>query len=226
MRHSLVRKDLSHGAWIAFDEAFLPASEADDLLDALLAELTWEQRDNVVAGRAIPQPRLCDWAGAYPYHFTGQTLAPRAPSAALAAISERVVAAVGHSFNHVVVNRYRDGQDWIARHADNERELGYRPLIAALSLGAPRRFELYRKKGRRTERKRLTHGSLLVMGGSCQHTWRHALPKDPSCQDERLNLTWRQLFGPPGWSRDRDADPNRRQAHAYAPPPGDLEEDG
>lgn len=204
------RRDIGHGAWIAYVEDFLPAGEADAALEALLAELAWEQRANVVRGEAILQPRLCAWAGALPYHFSGQTLPPRAPSPTLAALSARVIEAVAHPFNHVVVNRYRHGGEWIARHADNERELGYRPLIAALSLGATRRFELYRKRGRRTERKRLLHGSLLVMGGSCQHTWRHALPRDPACTGERLNLTWRQLMGPPGWQRDPAADPNRR----------------
>ncbi|TNE85603.1 MAG: alpha-ketoglutarate-dependent dioxygenase AlkB [Deltaproteobacteria bacterium] len=211
MNDALVKKDLTHGAWIAYDAQFLAPDEADAALAALLEELAWEQRANVVFGKEVVQPRLSAWAGAIPYRFSGQTLEPRAPSPTLAALSERVVDAVGHAFNHVVINRYRDGSDWIARHADNERELGYRPLIAALSLGATRRFELYRKKGRRTERKRLTHGSLLVMGGSCQHTWRHALPKDPACTDERLNLTWRTLHGPPGWSRDPSDDPNRRE---------------
>lgn len=210
MNPLLERQDLTHGAWVAYQEDFLSPGDADALLATLLAELTWEQRANVVGGRSIPQPRLCAWAGGYPYHFSGQTLAPRSPVPALARISERVVEAVEHPFNHVVVNRYRDGRDWVARHADNERELGYRPLVAALSLGAPRRFELYRKKGRRTQRIRLAHGSLLVMGGACQHTWRHALPKDPACTEQRLNLTWRRLYGPPGWTRDVRLDPNRR----------------
>ena len=55
------------------------------------------------------------------------------------------------------------------------------------------------------------------MGGSCQHTWRHALPKDATVTDERLNLTWRQLMGPPGWSRDWSQDPNRREGQADRP---------
>ena len=207
------RKDLGHGAWVVYEPDFLQPARAEDLLERLLDELTWEQRENVVFGKRIAQPRLCAWAGALPYRFSGQTLEPRAPSPTLDALTAEVVAAVGHPFNHVVVNRYRDGKDWIARHADNERELGYRPLIAALSLGVTRRFVLTRKRGRRAEKMRLEHGSLLIMGGSCQHTWRHALPRDPGVTGERLNLTWRLLHGPPGWTRNPADDPNRRSPH-------------
>ncbi|MCO4746897.1 MAG: alpha-ketoglutarate-dependent dioxygenase AlkB [Proteobacteria bacterium] len=205
------KRSIGHGAWIRVIEDFLPPSEADDALDALLAELAWEQRSNVVFGKEVLQPRLCAWAGAIPYKFSGQTLEARAPTPTLAALSERVLAEVPHPFNHVVVNHYRNGRDWIAKHADNERELGYRPLIAAVSLGATRRFDLLRKKGRRLVKLQLTHGSLLVMGGSCQHTWRHQLPKQAAVTEPRLNLTWRQLMGPPGWKRDWESDPNRRE---------------
>lgn len=206
------QESIGHGAWLAYVEDFLSRGDADAALGALMAELRWEQRVNVVFGKESVQPRLCGWAGGWPYRFSGQTLEARAPSPTLAALSVRVIDAVEHPFNHVVVNRYRDGSDWVARHSDNERELGYRPLIAAVSLGAERKFVLTRKKGRRTVNRRLAHGSLLVMGGSCQHTWRHRLPKDPACSEERLNLTWRQLMGPPGWRRDPSEDPNRRDA--------------
>ena len=121
-----MRKGLGHGAWIDYVEDFLSPAEADAAFSALLEELAWEQRSNVVFGEEKLQPRLCAWAGGYPYRFSGQTLEARAPTPTLAALSERVVEAVVHPFNHVVVNRYRDGRDWIARHSDNERELGYR----------------------------------------------------------------------------------------------------
>jgi alkylated DNA repair dioxygenase AlkB len=162
----------------------------------------------VVAGREIPQPRLMDWAGALPYRYSGQTLPPRELSPRLAALLARVAQATQAEFNHVVVNRYRDGRDTIGFHADDEPELGRSPLIASISLGAVRRFVLERK-GRRRSRKnlRLGHGSLLVMGGTCQHTWYHAVPKDAECQKERLNLTFRLLKGPPGWREPRPEPP-------------------
>lgn len=204
------QRDIGHGAWIRYWPDFLDQASADHAFNHLVEELTWEHRSNIIFGKTVLQPRLCAWAGAIPYKFSGQTLEARNPTPTLAALTSKLLEALPHPFNHVVVNRYRDGQDWIAGHSDNERELGYRPLIAAISLGAPRRFDLHRKKGKRRVRLQLEHGSLLVMGGSCQHTWRHALPKQASVTEPRLNLTWRQLMGPPGWKRDHDTDPNRR----------------
>jgi alkylated DNA repair dioxygenase AlkB len=102
-------------------------------------------------------------------------------------------------FNHAVLNRYRDGGDHMGWHADDERELGQDPLIAALSLGAVRPFQLSPKRKRRTVRTlNLASGSLLVMGGALQHTWYHGVPVDRSASGERINLTFRKLLGPPG----------------------------
>lgn len=193
------RVDLGRGAWIAYDGAWMPADEADALQAALTAELPWVQRPIVVAGREIPQPRLMAWGGEVPYRYSGQTLEVVPSTPTLAALTARLSALCGVPFNHVVVNRYRDGRDTIGRHADAEPELGWCPTIASLSLGARRRFVLSRKGRRKSRNLRLAHGSLLVMGGTLQHTWYHALPKDPACGRERLNLTFRWLKGPPGF---------------------------
>jgi alkylated DNA repair dioxygenase AlkB len=194
----LDRVDLGRGAWIAYEPTWLGEAEAGALCEELVATLPWEQRPIVVAGREVQQPRLMAWAGDLPYRYSGQTLPPAPLTPALAAILERANQACGAEFNHVVVNRYRDGRDNIGRHADAEPELGWCPLIASLSLGARRRFVLTRKGKRKERNLRLAHGSLLVMGGTIQHTWYHSLPKDPGSQAERLNLTFRRLIGPPG----------------------------
>jgi len=192
--------DLKGGSWLRYDPTWLPVEEADALLTALLAEVAWEERTIVALGQEIVQPRLMGWAGELPYRYSGQTLPPRAAGPALAAIQARIEAAAATSFNHAVLNRYRDGRDHIARHADNEPELGREPLIAALSLGATRSFVLELKRRRAVKRTlRLPHGSLLIMGGALQHQWRHSLPKAPPETGERINLTLRWLRGPPGW---------------------------
>lgn len=213
------RVDLGRGAWIAYEPAWIPAEEADALLVALTGELPWVQRPIVVAGREIPQPRLMAWGGEEPYRYSGQTLevVPMTPS--LAALTARASDACGVPFNHVVVNRYRDGRDAIGRHADAEPELGWCPTIASLSLGVRRRFVLSRKGRRKARNLRLAHGSLLVMGGSIQHTWYHALPKDPECRKERLNLTFRWLKGPPGFREPGTWIDAMRARAAAAPPP-------
>jgi alkylated DNA repair dioxygenase AlkB len=120
--------------------------------------------------------------------------------------------ATSAAFNHVLVNRYRDGQDSMGYHADAEPELGPEPLVATLSFGAPRRFLLRRHEragqkpagGVRPQREpplvlRLEQGSLLLMGGTCQRHYRHAIPRENADGlGERISLTFRRLLAAPG----------------------------
>ncbi|RME22483.1 MAG: alpha-ketoglutarate-dependent dioxygenase AlkB [Deltaproteobacteria bacterium] len=192
--------ELDPGTWLQHDSAWLEPEEADRLLSDLVAEVRWEERPIYAFGKAIMQPRLIGWAGDLPYRYSGQTLPPRAWTPALRRLHAAVEEATGQRFNHAMLNRYRDGNDHVSMHADNEPELGQDPIIASVSLGATRRFviQFKRKRGRKRS-YRLRHGSLLVMGGSFQHRWRHAVPRDPACEAERVNITFRLLHGPPGW---------------------------
>lgn len=200
------RVDLGRGAWIAYVAEWIAADEATALLEQLTAELPWEQRPIVVAGREVMQPRLLAWGGDLPYRYSGQQIEPRPLHPALAELMARAAAACEVPFNHAMANRYRDGRDSIGMHADSEPELGREPVIAAVSLGVRRRFVLERKGRRRARRNlRLAHGSLLVMGGTCQQAWYHGVPRDPACERERINVTFRWLKGPPGW-REPDAE--------------------
>lgn len=194
------RGELGLGAWIAYDAHWIPTDRADAAFADLMATLAWEQRSIVAFGREIPQPRLMAWAGELPYRYSGLTLEPRAEPPALAVLREAASAFAETPFNHAVVNLYRNGDDHVGWHADDEPELGRDPVIASISLGAMRRFLLSPKRKKRVQRPlRLWHGSMLVMGGSLQHTWRHTLPRDPSCTAPRINITFRHLHGPPGW---------------------------
>lgn len=189
---------LAHGAWIDYDEAFLPAAQADALLTNLRAELVWEQREIVLFGRRVLQPRLIAWAGELGYRYSGQTLEPRAWGAALEAVREAASACAGVAFNHALVNRYRDGQDSMGLHADAEPELGDHPVVATLSLGATRRF-VVQPRDRTADRRvfPLTHGALLIMGGTCQEHHRHGVPRDASVTGERISVTFRRLLAAP-----------------------------
>lgn len=202
---------LAGGAWIDEEPGFLSSDEANSLQATLLTELSWEALSTFTRdGRPVPQQREMAWGGDLPYRYSGLTLPPREVTPAVATLWPRVEAAAGQRFNHVVVNRYRDGNDNIARHADAEPELGWDPVIAAVSLGAVRKL-VFTPKWSRAERKwRMPHGGLIVMGGTIQHTWRHALPAMPSIREERINLTFRWLHGPPGWERPARVAPDRR----------------
>jgi alkylated DNA repair dioxygenase AlkB len=188
------RRELLHGSWVEYEPVWLGPTEATDMHAALVQELAWEQREVVLFGRRILQPRLIAWAGELPYRYSGQTLEPRAATSALHDVLGRVIGRTRTSFNHVLVNRYRDGADSMGMHADDEPELGNDPVVATVSLGVTRRFVLAPRRGNAPKHDyRLSHGSLLVMGGSCQSHYRHGIPKTPTIHGERVSLTFRAL---------------------------------
>lgn len=196
------RIQLSEGAWLGLWPHWLNDDEAHELHAALLRDVRWEQRHIVLFGKPILQPRLIGWAGELPYRYSGQTLEPRQWPGAAWRLLARINQATGAAFNHVLINRYRDGADSMGYHADAEPELGPDPLVATLSLGARRRFLLRRHGKHIIEAPRsfwLEHGSLLVMGGTCQRHYRHAIPRDTSPGvRERISLTFRRLLAAPG----------------------------
>jgi alkylated DNA repair dioxygenase AlkB len=194
------RLNLFDGAWLDVQGGWLAASAADELLDTLLRELAWEQRHIVLFGKQVLQPRLIAWAGELPYRYSGQTLEPRPWPDAARAVLASVNATACVDFNHVLINRYRDGKDSMGYHADAEPELGPDPPVATLSLGASRRFCLRRHDKRSGEPPRsllLEHGSLLIMGGSCQRHYRHAIPRAEDDLTQRVSLTFRRLLSAP-----------------------------
>ncbi len=193
------RIDLAAGAWVEYVPGWVESTEADRLLAAVRGELAWEHREIVLFGRRVPQPRLIAWAGSLRYRYSGQTLEPRAPTPTIAAIIARMSERTGVSFNHVLLNRYRDGSDSIGLHADDEPELGLDPIVATLSLGATRRFVLKPRRTRLgpTRSVELHHGSLLVMGGTCQRHYVHGVARQSDVAGERISLTFRRLLRAP-----------------------------
>lgn len=193
--------ELGHGAWVLHEPAWLDDVEASELLAALVRELSWQQKSIRLFGKWVVQPRLVAWAGELPYRYSGQTLDPLPRPGCLHTVWQRVEQQARAQFNHVLINRYRDGQDHMGWHADDEPELGRNPVIGSLSLGAGRHFCLKRKRSASRAGLDglwlLEHGSLLVMGGNIQHHYRHRVPRDRNVRGERINLTFRNLLRPP-----------------------------
>jgi alkylated DNA repair dioxygenase AlkB len=194
-----MRIPLAPGAWLDYDPMWLVPDEADGALAALYDELTWEQREIVLFERRILQPRLIAWAGDLGYRYSGQTLEPRAFTPTAGWLLARVRVQIGVSFNHVLANRYRSGDDSMGLHADDEPELGPDPLVAIVSLGAARRFVVKprRKTGHKRHDLTLGHGALLVMGGTCQRYYVHGVPRQAGVKGERISLTFRRLLRAP-----------------------------
>jgi alkylated DNA repair dioxygenase AlkB len=194
-----MRIPLTAGAWLDYDAEWLPTDEADDALACLRRELDWEQREIVLFGRRILQPRLIAWAGDLAYRYSGQTLEPRPFTPTARGLLANVSARAGMTFNHVLVNRYRSGEDSMGLHSDDEPELGPDPLVAIVSLGTARRLVV--KPRRKQDRERhdlsLGHGALLVMGGTCQRHYVHGIPRQAGRQGERISLTFRHLLREP-----------------------------
>jgi alkylated DNA repair dioxygenase AlkB len=199
------RIELFGGAWVGVQRQWLAADEASELLATLVRELPWEQRHIVLFGKRILQPRLIAWAGDLPYRYSGQTLEPRAWPDPARIVLARLQATAQVVFNHVLINRYRDGQDSMGYHADAEPELGPDPVVATVSLGAARRFSLRRHEKGTGEPPivlSLEHGSLLIMGGTCQRHYRHAIPREEAGAEQRISLTFRKLLSAPRSGRD------------------------
>lgn len=184
------------GAELAFEPAFLDLHEAHDAFAALRAEVPWERHRMRLFGRELEMPRLSCWIGdpGAAYAYSGTRFEPRAWTRALARLRPRVEATAGTRFDSVLANLYRDGRDAMGWHADDEPELGAEPVIASLSLGAARRFVLRRRNDRSARHEMLLGpGSLLVMRGTTQTYWQHALPRTARPVGERINLTFRSV---------------------------------
>jgi alkylated DNA repair dioxygenase AlkB len=195
------RIELHAGAWVEIYDDWLQASEAAELASTLVRELAWEQRHIVLFGRPVLQPRLIAWAGELPYRYSGQTLEPRPWPGVVGSVATRIGAAAGVPFNHVLLNRYRDGKDSMGYHADAEPELGPDPVVATLSLGQTRRFVLRRHERTSDETPLalpLRDGSLLIMGGTCQRHYRHAILREARPGfEQRISLTFRRILRAP-----------------------------
>jgi alkylated DNA repair dioxygenase AlkB len=175
-----------HPGWLAPDVA-------TELLARIVAETAWQQDRIRTPAGWIPLPRLTAWQGEPDavYVYSGIRNLPQPWSPAVAELRDAVDAACGVRFNSVLLNRYRNGTDSMGWHADNERELGGEPVIASVSLGATRRFDLRHNATGLMRSFQLTSGSLLVMRGQTQALWKHRVPKESGVGGERVNLTFR-----------------------------------
>jgi alkylated DNA repair dioxygenase AlkB len=172
---------------------WLPPADAAHALTQLVEEVEWRQDMMGTPAGRVPLPRLTAWQGepdaVYVYSGIRNVPQPWTPTVAeLKAAAESVCDA---RFNSVLINRYRSGTDSMGWHADREPELGAQPVIASVSLGVARTFDLRHNKTGVVQSFSLKGGSLLVMKGNTQADWRHRVPKEPRVAGERINLTFR-----------------------------------
>lgn len=172
-----------------FDE-----KESEAIFAQLQTETPWLQEEITIFGKKYAQPRLtCLYGdGQKPYSYSNITMHPNHWTPLLQFIKERVATYCNKNFTTVLINQYRDGRDSNGWHADNEKELGLNPIIASVSFGAIRTFQL--KHNTIKDQKLnlyLESGSLLIMEGTTQHYWKHQIPKTAKPVSSRINLTFR-----------------------------------
>ena len=181
---------------VQFAPRWLPVPEADALFDAVHVGVPWARHRLRIFGREVDAPRLSCWIGDpdATYRYSGVRHLPLPWPDVLEPLRERLQDETCSEFNSVLANLYRDGRDCMGWHSDDERELGEQPVIASISLGATRRFVLrLRTDTTRKHEVMLPHGSLLLMRGSSQADWQHALPRTAKPVKPRINLTFRKV---------------------------------
>lgn len=168
--------------------------EKDKLASVLFKNIHWQHDQIKMFGKNSYQPRYTAWYGDSntAYTYSNLTMQPQPWNDKLNFIKEKIKDSTGTAFNSVLMNWYRDGNDHMGWHADDEKELGRNPVIASINLGATRRF-LLRRKDDKTQKIEfaLKHGTLLVMQGALQHYWQHSIPKQMKIKENRINLTFR-----------------------------------
>jgi alkylated DNA repair dioxygenase AlkB len=177
---------------------FIEGHEADSLLAGFILATPWTQKIVKMYDKEVITPRLSAWYGdpeGMDYNALGKSV-PLPWTAELLKLKALVEAASGIGFNSVLLNYYRDGQDSVAWHSDNETVMGFHPVIASVSFGQVRGFDIRRKTDHSEKYTiRLENGSLLLMKGDLQTKWDHRIAKSTKVMGPRVNLTFRKIIG-------------------------------
>lgn len=187
---------LKHGeGW--YLDSFLNPTEQKDLLNHLWSSYEWERPEIKVFGKTHRIPRMAAWVAdeevGYDYSGVKHVLQPWTEE--LENVKRRIEKITETNFNSVLINTYRDGNDKMGWHSDNEKALGNDPLIASLNLGVARRFDLRNIADPGDEIKlHLQPGSLLFMGSGVQSNYKHQVPIQKKVEGLRINLTFRMVL--------------------------------
>lgn len=181
---------------LEYTNDFLSEQQASDLLDQFMTTTPWKQNTQKMYDKTVVTPRLTAWYGdsSKMYHLGNNDFQVNEWSSELINLKEKIEKCTGYTFNSVLLNLYRDGNDSVAWHRDKESELGNRPVIASVSLGQVRNFDFRKVDDHRKKYSlALEHGSLLIMKGDLQMNWEHRIAKSIRKMKPRINLTFRLI---------------------------------
>lgn len=190
------RNLLPYGGELYYVPDVLSKEQSDVFFNQLFTEIRWKQEPIRIFGKEVMQPRLTAWYGDMekPYAYSGITMAPNHwihPLLEIKKVAERYADVESTS---ALLNLYRDGNDGLGWHRDNEKVLGPVPVIASVSLGTARTFQLrdYADKKNLISLE-LQPGSLVIMKGESQKAWEHRIPKSSKVHGARINITFRVI---------------------------------
>ena len=188
---------LPYDGTLSYSPRFYSEEKATQIFNALKIYPEYEQRIIKIFGKEFNAPRLEAFysKNKQNYSYSGHTLEGNVFTPMIEDICTAVEAFSGVRFNSVLINVYRDGQDSNGWHSDNEKELGKNPTIASLSFGAPRNIHFRHNKTNLKKTIEMENGSLIIMGGSIQHNWKHQVPKTSKVKSTRINMTFRWIIG-------------------------------
>ena len=174
--------------------SFFSLEEADRYFQELLSDISWVQSEIQIFGRKCLIPRLNAWYGEKSYTYSGNQMEAIPMTETLEEVRSKIEKISGGTFNSVLLNLYRDGNDTVGWHADDEPELDSKAPIASLSLGVMRRFILRDKNSSEKKEFQLKHGDLIVMYPPMQMRTYHTIPRMKRVKEPRINLTFRRLL--------------------------------
>lgn len=181
---------------VLFMPNFFNRVESDKLFRKLFETIQWQQDQIQFYGKTLNIPRLTAWYGDLDksYTYSGISMQPHIWTPELLYIKNKIEKLANVSFSSVLLNLYRNGQDSVAWHCDDEKELGINPTIGSVSFGATRTFKFRHLQDKTLiEKIDLTHGSYVLMRGETQHKWEHEIPKTSKPISPRINLTFRVI---------------------------------
>ena len=183
----------------SYQRMTLSAQKSLSLFYHLQQNLPWQQPITTVYGRTGPIPRLqcfiSDNEIEYGYSHSKLIIEPW--PVILLAMRERLERHLKQPLNSLLVNYYRDGCDTMGWHSDDEIELGPKPTIVCVSLGAERVLKLKHKATNKVTDLKLHSGSTLIMHGDSQRDYQHAIPKQTTLAHPRISLTFRYILPTP-----------------------------
>ncbi len=189
MVKSLQTIELTDGGILIFGRAFLHSELANRYFSELRDQIAWEQKPGIFGHM---QPRLIASYGepGIVYRYSGRDNVALPWTATLLEIKKKIESVQG-CYNYCLLNRYRNGQDSMGMHADNEPEMGN--VIGSLSLGATRTFRIKHNTTKESMSFQVGNGTLIIMAGTMQQFWKHEIPKTKEEVGERINLTFRKI---------------------------------